>query len=114
MVYVDNDPIVLRHAEALLRSTPEGRTAYLHADVREPERILARARKHLDFDRPIGLSLIALLPFVADGHDPYEIVATLTEPLAPGSHLVLSHVTGEFQPEIWDRVDAVYRAGGRP
>ncbi|MDQ0809124.1 hypothetical protein QFZ63_000838 [Streptomyces sp. B3I7] len=114
VIYVDNDPIVLRHAEALLDSTPEGRTAYLHADVREPERILARAREHLDFERPIGLSLIALLPFVADGHDPYEIVATLTEPLAAGSHLVISHVTGEFQPEIWDRVDAIYRAGGTP
>ncbi|MEU9446203.1 SAM-dependent methyltransferase [Streptomyces sp. NPDC048304] len=112
VVYADNDPIVLRHAEALLQGTPEGRTAYLHADVRRPERIVAYAREHLDLARPVGLSLIALLPFVADEEDPYGVVRTLTEPLASGSWLMLSHVSAEFDPEVWERIAAVYRSGG--
>ncbi|MEU9479827.1 SAM-dependent methyltransferase [Streptomyces sp. NPDC048191] len=112
VVYADNDPIVLRHAEALLHGTPEGRTAYLHADVREPERIVAYARDHLDLDRPVGLSLIALLPFVADEEDPHGVVRTLLEPLPSGSHLILSHVSAEFDREVWERIAAVYRSGG--
>jgi hypothetical protein len=111
VVYADNDPIVLRHAEALLRGTPEGRTAYVHADVRDPERIVEFAREHLDLSRPVGLSLIALLPFVIDDQDPYGIVRTLLEPLAPGSHLLLSHVSAEFDRHVWDRIAAVYRSG---
>ncbi|WP_329555238.1 SAM-dependent methyltransferase [Streptomyces sp. NBC_00696] len=114
VVYVDNDPIVLRHAEALLRGTPEGRTAYIHADVLKPEAILSYAREQLDFSQPIGLSVVALMQFVTDEQDPYQIVNRLLEPMVPGSYLVLSHVTWEFNPEIWDRVDAIYRAGGTP
>ncbi|MFF3917489.1 SAM-dependent methyltransferase [Streptomyces sp. NPDC001852] len=113
VVYVDNDPIVLRHAEALLKGTPEGRTAYLHADVREPERIVEYAREHLDLGRPVGLSLIALLPFVTDEQDPHRVVRTLLEPLPSGSYLMLSHGGTElFDPEVWGRIDAVYRSGG--
>ena len=114
VVYADNDPIVLRHAEALLQGTPEGRTAYAHADIREPERIVAHAREHLDLTRPVGLSLIALLPFVTDEQDPYGIVRTLLEPLPPGSHLLVSHVSAEFDPEVWERIAGVYRSGGTP
>ncbi|WP_079161124.1 SAM-dependent methyltransferase [Streptomyces fodineus] len=114
VVYADNDPIVLRHAEALLHGTPEGRTAYLHADVREPERIVAYARAHLDLDRPVGLSLIALLPFVTDEQDPYGVVRTLLEPLPSGSFLTLTHVSAEFDPEVWERIAAVYRSAGTP
>ncbi|MER6573358.1 SAM-dependent methyltransferase [Streptomyces sp. NPDC001093] len=112
VVYVDNDPIVLRHAEALLQGRPEGRTAYLHADVREPERIMEFAREHLDLGRPVSLSLIALLPFVTDEQDPHGVVRTLLEPLPSGSFLTLSHAGAEFDPEVWERIAAVYRAGG--
>lgn len=112
VVYVDNDPIVLRHAEALLLGRPEGRTAYLHADVREPERIVEYAREHLDLGRPVGLSLIALLPFVTDEQDPRRVVRTLLEPLPSGSFLTLSHVGTEFDPEVWERITALYRSGG--
>ncbi len=70
VVYADNDPIVLRHAEALLHSTPEGSTTYIQADVREPGKILAAARDILDFGQPIALSLVALLHLVADEDDP--------------------------------------------
>ncbi|WP_075737439.1 SAM-dependent methyltransferase [Streptomyces acidiscabies] len=111
IVYVDNDPIVLRHAQALLRGTLEGHIAYLHAEVRDPAQILAYAREHLDFTQPIGLSLIALLHFVTDDQQPYKIVEKLLEPLIPGSHLMLSHGIIE-DPETVKRVDAVYRAGG--
>ncbi|MEU6773675.1 SAM-dependent methyltransferase [Streptomyces sp. NPDC046759] len=112
VVYADNDPIVLRHAEALLQGTREGRTTYLHADVREPERIVEYAHEHLDLGRPVGLSLIALLPFVTDEHDPYGIVRTLLEPLPSGSFLTVSHVSAEFDPDVWERIAAVYRSGG--
>ncbi|WP_416968283.1 SAM-dependent methyltransferase [Streptomyces sp. 4F14] len=111
IVYVDNDPIVLRHAQALLRGTPEGHITYLHADVRDPDQILAYARKHLDFTHPISLSLIALLHFIPDDQQPYQIVKKLLEPLVPGSYLMLSHGIIE-DPETVKRVDAIYRAGG--
>ncbi|MET7684615.1 SAM-dependent methyltransferase [Streptomyces sp. NPDC005423] len=112
VVYADNDPIVLRHAQALLHSTPEGRTAFVRADFRDPGRILAAARETLDLSRPVALSLVALLHLVADEDDPYRIVAELLDALAPGSHLALSHATGDFDPEAWERVVEVYRAGG--
>ncbi|MEX3104937.1 methyltransferase [Streptomyces sp. V2] len=111
IVYVDNDPIVLRHAQALLHGTPEGHLAYLHADIRDPEQILAHAQKHLDFTRPVGLSVVALLHFVTDDQHPYRIIEKLLEPLVPGSHLMLSHLITQ-DPETVKRVDAIYRTGG--
>jgi hypothetical protein len=112
VVYADNDPIVLRHAEALLHSTREGGTAYVQGDVREPAKIIAAARETLDFGRPIALSLVALLHLVADEDEPARIVAELLEPLPSGSYLTLSHATGDFDPETWERVVEVYRKGG--
>ncbi|MEU6371694.1 SAM-dependent methyltransferase [Streptomyces sp. NPDC046909] len=112
VVYADNDPIVLRHAQALLHSTPAGRTDYVQADVRDPGRIIAAARETLDFSQPIGLSLVALLHLVADKDEPARIVRELLAPLAPGSCLTLSHATGDFDPETWERVVEVYRKGG--
>ncbi|MBO0803083.1 MAG: SAM-dependent methyltransferase [Nocardiopsaceae bacterium] len=97
IVYVDNDPMVLAHARALLTSAPEGRTAYLDADLRHPDAILADpvARDILDFSQPIGLLLVAVLHFIQDEEDPAGIVATLVDALPPGSYLVASHTTGE-------------------
>lgn len=112
VVYADNDPIVLRHAEALLHSTREGRTTYVHGDVREPGKIITAARETLDFTRPIALSLVALLHLVADADEPRRIVRELLEPLPPGSHVILSHATGDFDPDTWERVVEVYRRGG--
>jgi S-adenosyl methyltransferase len=114
VVYADSDPIVLRHAEALLRGTPEGHTAYVQADVREPGKILDAARRHLDFEQPIALSMVALLHFISDEYHPFRIVRELMEPLAPGSCLVLSHTTGEFDPEAWQRIVELYRKAGTP
>jgi len=95
IVYVDNDPIVLAHARALLTSSPEGATAYIDADLRDPSTILdaPQLRATLDFDRPIALVLLAVLHFVHDHQDPYGVVRRIVETLPAGSYLVMSHAT---------------------
>jgi O-methyltransferase involved in polyketide biosynthesis len=91
IVYVDNDPLVLTHARALLKSTPEGATDYLDADLRDPERILKVAAETLDFTRPVALMLLAVLHLITDDEEAYEIVRRLMAALPSGSHLVLAH-----------------------
>jgi S-adenosyl methyltransferase len=111
VVYVDNDPIVLAHARRLLTSTPEGATAYIHADLHESATILGNAdlRATLDLNRPVGLMLIWVLHFFQDVDDPYDRVATLTDALAPGSHLAMSHATADFMtPKLRAKVDEAY------
>ncbi|HEU5158977.1 MAG TPA: SAM-dependent methyltransferase [Streptosporangiaceae bacterium] len=95
VVYVDNDPIVLAHARRLLSTNT---TAYIHADVREPAAILGHPdlRATLDLSRPVALMVVAVLHFVEDAADPYRCVATLTDALAPGSYLAMSHGTSDF------------------
>lgn len=113
VVYADNDPIVLQYAQALLRSTPEGRTAYLHADVTEPEAILSspEVRETLDLGRPVALSLVALLHFIAEDGKAQDIVRRLLEPLPSGSFLVLSHGTEDTtEPEKSERAADFYRS----
>ncbi len=112
VVYADNDPIVLRHAQALLISSPEGATDYIQADVREPDEIVRHAREVLDFDRPIALSLIALMHFVTDKEDAHGIVRALVATLPPGSHLILSHAAIDLFPELAEQVIAQYAKGG--
>src|SRR6266581_2390692 len=89
VVYVDNDPIVLAHARALLTSSAAGKTAYIHADLREPEKILADpvTTATLDFSQPIALMLVAVLHFVPDEAQPRRIVDTLLDALPSGSYL---------------------------
>ncbi len=112
VVYTDNDPIVLRHAETLLISGPEGTTDYVQADVRRPGEIIEHARGVLDFDRPIALSLIALLHFVPDDQDPFGIVGELFAALPSGSHLVLSHAASDLHAEPAQQVTAEYARAG--
>lgn len=116
VVYTDNDPIVLTYARALLHGTPEGRTAYLHADVRDPDSILRapQLRETLDLAQPVALSLNAVMHYLTDEDRPYEVVSRLLEPLAPGSYLVLTHITPEFAPEAWAKVEEINRAGDIP
>ncbi len=87
VVYVDNDPIVLSHARALLTSTPQGRTSYIEADLREPEKILTHpaARQTIDFSQPVALMLVGILHFVPDEANPAQIVATLLAALPPAA-----------------------------
>jgi hypothetical protein len=98
VVYLDNDPIVLAHARQLLSGTPGGATAYIHADLRDPDDILAHPelRTTIDLSRPVALLLIAVLHFVEDAADPHGRVAALTDALPAGSYLALSHGTSDF------------------
>ncbi len=114
VVYTDYDPIVLRHAQALLVSGPEGVTDYIQSDVRDPHRILEHARRILDFDRPIALSLIALMPFVPDEQKPHDIVRTLLDALPSGSYLVMSHGSLDLLPELAANVARKYADSGVP
>jgi len=100
VAYIDNDPMVLTHAQALLTSSPEGRTAYLQADLRAPERIVScpLLREVLDFSQPIALMLIAVLHFLRDEDKPDEVIGTLLDALPPGSYLAASHMTMEHDP----------------
>ncbi|MFC7828994.1 SAM-dependent methyltransferase [Streptomyces sp. NPDC057362] len=93
IVYVDNDPLVLTHAQALLTSSPEGACAYVDADVRDPERILAEAAKTLDLSRPVALTMLGIMGQISDAERPAELVSTLLAGLPPGSYLALSDGT---------------------
>ena len=97
VVYVDNDPIVLVHARALLTSTSEGATAYLDADLRDPSAILHAAAQTLDFGQPIALMLLIILHLIPDTDDPYGIVAALVSALSAGSYLVLAHPASDIR-----------------
>jgi hypothetical protein len=99
VVYVDNDPIVLAHARALLVSGPSGATDYLDADLRDTDRVLDYARERLDFTRPVGVMLVAVLHLVGPEDDPYGIVRQLIDAVPPGSYLLLSHVASDIEPE---------------
>jgi hypothetical protein len=115
VVYVDNDPIVLTHARALLRGTPEGRTAYIDADFRDPDSILnaPQAKDLLDFSQPIALLVVALLHFFSDTDKPGELLARYVDALPAGSMLILTHGTGELMdPEIAARIEDTYSKSG--
>lgn len=116
VVYVDNDQIVLAHARALLTSTPEGRSAYIEADLREPAKILADPALNatLDLSQPVALMLVGILHFLPDEMEPGRSVAALRDALPPGSYLAVSHGSPEFNPAgsaVWTRV---YRDSGVP
>ncbi len=97
VVYVDNDPIVLAHARALLTSSPEGVTGYLDADARETGTIITEAGKLLDFGQPVAVMLIAVLHLIPEEDDPYQLVADLLAAVPSGSYLVVSHVASDLQ-----------------
>ncbi|MFJ6571719.1 SAM-dependent methyltransferase [Streptomyces sp. NPDC091292] len=99
VVYVDNDPLVLLHARALLTSTPEGATSYVDADARDPDRILAGAAGTLDLDRPVAVMMLGILNFVLDTDEARSLVRRLLAAVPPGSHLVLTHPTLELGGE---------------
>jgi hypothetical protein len=110
VVYVDNDPLVMAHARALLTSSPEGRCDYLHADLHDTDHILQEARQTLNFNLPVAVLLLAVLHFVPDADDPAEIVGVLTEPLASGSCVAITHLTGDSAPDAVGEGVAAYNA----
>jgi len=99
IVYVDNDPLVLAHARALLTSSREGATAYLDADLRDTEKILIRAADTLDFSQPVAIMLIAILHYIPDVAEAREIVARLLGAVPPGSFLTISHAGSDLFPD---------------
>jgi O-methyltransferase involved in polyketide biosynthesis len=116
VVYADHDPVVATHARALLQEHSPGVLA-VEADVRAPETITGNpdVRRLIDFSQPVALLMLAVLHFLPDADQPYEIVSYLKETLAPGSYLVLSHVTDEHVPPADSiRAQQVYEAASAP
>jgi len=99
IVYVDNDPIVLSHAQALLKSNPEGKCAYLDADLRDPAGILDQAARTLDFSQPVAVMLIAVMHFIGDDDEAAAIISTLTGACVPGSFVAISHVASDIDTD---------------
>src|SRR6201995_3372190 len=110
IVYVDNDPIVLLHAQALLKSTPQGACDYIQAALHDPDAILAGAAGTLDFGQPAALMLLAILQFIPDEEDPAGLVSRLVAALPSGSHLIISHPTDDFNP---NRGESIKRSNER-
>jgi hypothetical protein len=112
VVYVDDDPVVLANARKLRTSSPEGAAAYVYGDVRDPERILAQVPATLDLARPVAVLFVGILNHITDEEDPYGIVGRLLSAMAPGSHLVVSHVTGDVMTE--EMADAAKLLNSQP
>lgn len=111
VVYVDDDPVVLAHARALLPSSMEGVTSYIDADVREPDKIIAEASATLDFHEPMAV-ILDILTFITGPGDAGKIVRTLRDAVAPGSYLVVMHPASDLDPSMqaaarqWNRLAA--------
>ena len=99
IVYVDNDPIVLQHAGALLTCSPPGRCAYIEADVRDPDRILAEAAATLDLSEPVAVMMLGLLHFIPDVDAPCSLTRYYLDALVPGSYLAVSHASSDIDTE---------------
>jgi S-adenosyl methyltransferase len=99
VVYVDNDPIVLTHARALLTSSPEGATGYLDADLKDTDEILAGAAELLDLSQPVGVMLVAVLHMLSDAEHPQAIVDRLMAAVPAGSFLAISHLASDIEQE---------------
>jgi hypothetical protein len=112
IVYVDNDPLVLAHARALLTSTPEGATAYIHADLHDTGEIMTEAAETLDFTKPIALILSGILGHVTDTDDARSIVRSLMDALPPGSYLSLNDGTSVIAPEEFQEAQEDYNESG--
>jgi hypothetical protein len=114
VVYTDNDPIVLAHARALMPSTARGRTAFVDADLRDPDSILSSRefQELLDLDRPIGLMLIAVVHFIEDDDEALDVVRRIVDVLPSGSYVAATIATDEFAPELLEGVRQAYREHG--
>ena len=115
IVYVDNDPLVLTHARALLQSSPQGITKYVDADLRDPDKILKGAEQTLDFSQPIAVSLLMILMLIQDADDPYGTVRQLMDAVPSGSYLAISHPAGDVDTgEIAAAYDRLSQLMGEP
>ena len=109
VVYVDNDPLVVAHARALLKSVPDGTCSYVEADIRDPEAIIERAASVIDFTEPVGLLLLGIVGNVADEDDPPGVVRRLVDALPPGSHVAINDGTNVLGLDEWTPAEATAR-----
>jgi SAM-dependent methyltransferase len=117
VVYIDNDPMVLAHANALMAGHGHGKTTVIQADLRDPKAILTHplVTSIVDFSEPVAINLVAILHFVKDSEDPAGIVRVLRDALAPGSYLVVSHCTLDFtEPEVGTALREIYSRATAP
>jgi SAM-dependent methyltransferase len=116
IVYVDNDPIVITHARALLARSDPRRTAVAYADLREPESILENpdVRAVIDFDKPLAILLVGVLHFIADSEDPAGIVAKLRAVMTPGSYLAITAATPDMNPAVSLEAASYYERASAP
>ncbi|TDD38340.1 SAM-dependent methyltransferase [Actinomadura sp. KC06] len=114
IVYVDNDPLVLVHARALLTSTPEGATDYLDADMHDPDAILRGAEATLDFSEPVAITMLGVVWHVTDDDEARSIIGRLMDRTAPGSHLAIAHPTIEITGEKMAEAIRQWNKFGKP
>ncbi len=112
IVYVDNDPLVLTHARAMLTSTPEGRTAYVDVDMRDPEKILTAAARTMDFTQATALMFMGVLGHIPDSDEARSIVSRMLDALPSGSYLVLCDGTDVVQPKAGTEAQEQYNDSG--
>jgi S-adenosyl methyltransferase len=112
IVYVDNDPVVISHANALLASTPEGRCDFIHGDLRDVDEILAAAARTLDFTLPVAVIMLQVLHFIPDSDDPAGIIARIMDRLPSGSFLVISQAPADMDPNGRRVTEQIARRSG--
>jgi hypothetical protein len=112
VVYVDNDPLVLAHATALMVTTPPGATDYIDADLNEPDQILHGAARTLDFNKPIAVTLLGILEFITDNAHAYGILKRLVDCMVSGSHLVIAQPTTDIDGEAMRTVEQLWNDSG--
>ena len=110
IVYVDHDPVVIRHAQALLTSSPAGRTDYIQADLRDWDTIATAAQRTLDFSRPVAVLLVAVLHFILDEENPHQLISRMMADLAPGSYLIIAHAASDIEAETAAAMARSYNA----
>ncbi|GAA4731157.1 hypothetical protein Prum_069160 [Phytohabitans rumicis] len=114
IVYVDNDPLVLVHARALLTSNPAGATDYIEADLHNPDTILRDARRTLDFDKPIAITLLGVVHFILDEEEAQQVVRQLAAAVPPGSYLAIAHGCHDIRKAEADDIVTFWNERGRP
>lgn len=112
VVYVDNDPLVLVHARALLTSTPEGATDYVDADLRDPDRIVRAAARTLDFTQPVAITMLGVMIFITDDQQAGRLVDQLVDAVPPGSYLAMTHTTNAIHGPVTDEAVRIWNEGG--
>ncbi|HEV2370529.1 MAG TPA: SAM-dependent methyltransferase [Streptosporangiaceae bacterium] len=114
IVYVDNDPLVLVHARALLTSSPEGKTDYIDADLRDVDRILSEASRTLDFTQPVAIMLLGIMHFILGDDEGHSIVRRLIDAVPSGSYLAISHTAGDIDVERYLPTIELWNKHGEP